>query len=131
MKTHLITILVYPHNTLPPRSWGPLSDAPVKIKSRPTVFPQSCVKVSKLSIENFVHFLKVTGPHILGFWIVLDVDFDGLVRIPKFKLLRFFRNKVWIGPIYDPRGQYTIQSWNYTVRFFRKNIDLKYTVFRA
>ena len=84
MKTHIITILVYLHNTFPLRSRGPLADAPVRILLWATVFPQSCVKSSKLWIQNFGNFFNVTGPHILNFWLIFDDDSDGLVLIPKF-----------------------------------------------
>ena len=42
--------------------------------------------------------MKVTGPHDFDFWLIFDVDSDGQVQIPKFKLFRFYRNKVWNGP---------------------------------
>ena len=100
MKTTIINILVYLHNTILQRSRGLLSDAPVRILIRPTGFPQLCVKILQLWTENFEHFLKVTGPHIFGFRHIFDVDSDGPVQISKLKLLRFNRNKVWIGPIF-------------------------------
>ena len=99
IKTHIVTILVNLHNTMSGRSRSPLSDAPVRILIRPTGFPQLCVKVPKLWTENFEHFLKVTGPHIFGFWLIFDVVSNGLVQIPKLKLFRFHRNKVWIAPL--------------------------------
>ena len=33
------------------------------------------------------------------FWVIFDVDSDGLVQIRKFKLLKFHRNPVRIGPM--------------------------------
>ena len=108
MKTHIITISVYLHNTIKRRSRGPLSDALVRILIRTTVFSQLCVKVSKLWTQNFEYFWKVTGPHIFSFWLIFDVDSDDLVQISKFKLFRIHRNKVWIGPI---RTQNPYLSW--------------------
>ena len=94
MKTHLITKLVYLDYTMLTRSWGPLSDVQVRILMQVTVFPQLRVKVSKIWIENFEKLLKVTGPHNFDIWLIFDVDSDGLVEIPKFKLFKFYRNKV-------------------------------------
>ena len=99
MKTHIITISVYLHNTIKRRSRGPLSDALVRILIRTTVFSQLCVKVSKLWTQNFEYFWKVTGPHIFSFWLIFDVDSDDLVQISKFNFFRIHRNKVWIGPM--------------------------------
>ena len=48
MKTPILAILVYLHNTKRTRSRGPLSDEPVRFQIRKTVFPQKRVKVSKL-----------------------------------------------------------------------------------
>ena len=51
-----------------------------------------------LILTLFPRKQKVTGPHIFDYRLIFDVDSDGLVQIPKFRLLRFHRNKVWIGP---------------------------------
>ena len=117
MKTHIITISVYLHNTIKRRSRGPLSDALVRILIRTTVFSQLCVKVSKLWTQNFEHFWKVTGPHIFSFWLIFDVDSDDLVQISKFKLFRIHRNKVWIGPLWSERSKRKIISKTH-FRFF-------------
>ena len=58
MKTHIITILVYLHNTTLQTSRGPLSDALVRIQLRPIFFPQLCVKVSKLWLKILNIFWK-------------------------------------------------------------------------
>ena len=85
MKTHIITILVYLHNTKRTRSRGALADAQVRFKIQKTVFPQKRVKVSKFQIEKSKKF-RVMEPHNFDFWIIFDADSNGLVRTPKFKI---------------------------------------------
>ena len=94
MKTHIITILVYLHNTKRTRSRGPLSDEPVRFQIRKTVFPQKRVKVSKLEIEKFQRIRKSRDLVFLSFLLMFDVDSDGAIEIPIFKLFRIPRNKV-------------------------------------
>ena len=48
IKTPIIAILVYLHNTMRTRSRGPLSDESVRFHIQETVFPPERVKVSKL-----------------------------------------------------------------------------------
>jgi len=67
MKTHIITILLNLHNTLPPRSRGILPDSPVRISIEITVFSQICVKVSKLSTGNLNKCFENHGTSFFGF----------------------------------------------------------------
>ena len=76
------------------RSRGPLSDEPVRLEIQKTVFPQKRVKVSKLEIEKFQRIRKSRDLMFLSFWLILDVDSDGLVGIGILKLFRIPRNKV-------------------------------------
>ena len=76
------------------RSRGPLSDEPVRFNIQETVFPRERVKVSKLSIENFQRIRMSRDLMFLSFWLIFDVDSDGLVGIGIFKLFRIPRNKV-------------------------------------
>ena len=94
MKTHIKILSVYLHNTKRTRSRGSLSDAPVRFEIRNTVFPQKRVKVSKLEIEKFQRIRKSRDLVFLSFLLIFDVDSDGAVEIPIFKLLRIPRSKV-------------------------------------
>ena len=64
------------------------------------VFRNIALKYRNFKFKIFEHFLKVTGSHIFDSWLIFDVDSDGQVQISKFKLFRFHRNKVWIGPLH-------------------------------
>ena len=93
-KTAIRAILVYLHNTMRTRSRGPLSDAPVRFNIQETVFPQKRVKVSKLSTQNFQRIRMSRDLMFSSFWLIFDVDSDGLVEIGIFKLFRIPWNKV-------------------------------------
>ena len=94
MKTPIIVKLVYLHNTLPHRSRGPLSDGPVRFHMQQTLFPQKRVKVSNLETEKYQIFRKSRDLILSSFWLIFDVDSDGVAVIRIFKLFRIPRNKV-------------------------------------
>ena len=93
MKTHILTLSVYLHNTKRTRSRGPLSDGPVRFNIQETVFPQKRVKVSELSTQYFQRIRMSRDLMFSSFWLIFDVDSDGLVGIGIFKLFGIPRNK--------------------------------------
>ena len=59
----------------------------------------SGVKVSNRKIKKSKGHVTARD-YIFSFLLThFNVDSDGTVQIAKFKLFRFFRNKVWIEPI--------------------------------
>ena len=99
MKTPIIAILVYLHNTKRTRSRCPLSHESVRFQIQQTVFSQKRVKVSKLWIENFRKFWQSRDLMFPVSWLIFDEESDVLVEIRIFKLFRIPRNKVWIEPL--------------------------------
>jgi len=49
----------------------------------------------------------------LSFWLIFDVDSDGAVKTPIFKLFRIPRKKVWIEPLYPNLWLIICQWRNY------------------